>query len=295
MSLPQLSLLFLILMTGACNLPVAKFLVEQEKETAPSEVEFTNQSEKAEYYEWDFGDGNQSTEINPSHRYLRSGDYKVVLKAMAGKKIKKTEKMVKVDPPADKLVEIQTPLGNMMVRLYDATPQHRDNFLKLADEGYFDSLLFHRVIQGFMIQGGDPDSRNAPAGQRLGMGGPGYQVPAEFDPSLIHRKGALAAARTGGPSNPEKKSSGSQFYIVQGQPVSEEEIKLFERRKGIDYDPKAREVYQQSGGTPFLDMEYTVFGEVIEGLEVIDKIAAVATNPDDRPVEDVPMKIVVIR
>ncbi len=295
MSLPQLSLLFLILMTGACNLPVAKFLVEQEKETAPSEVEFTNQSEKAEYYEWDFGDGNQSTEINPSHRYLRSGDYKVVLKAMAGKKIKKTEKMVKVDPPADKLVEIQTPLGNMMVRLYDATPQHRDNFLKLADEGYFDSLLFHRVIQGFMIQGGDPDSRNAPAGQRLGMGGPGYQVPAEFDPSLIHRKGALAAARTGGPSNPEKKSSGSQFYIVQGQPVSEEEIKLFERRKGIDYDPKAREVYQQSGGTPFLDMEYTVFGEVIEGLEVIDKIAAVATNPDDRPVEDVVMKIVVIR
>ncbi len=295
MSLSQLSLLFLILMTGACNLPVAKFLVEQEKETAPSEVEFTNQSEKAEYYEWDFGDGNQSTEINPSHRYLRSGDYKVVLKAMAGKKIKKTEKMVKVDPPADKLVEIQTPLGNMMVRLYDATPQHRDNFLKLADEGYFDSLLFHRVIQGFMIQGGDPDSRNAPAGQRLGMGGPGYQVPAEFDPSLIHRKGALAAARTGGPSNPEKKSSGSQFYIVQGQPVSEEEIKLFERRKGIDYDPKAREVYQQSGGTPFLDMEYTVFGEVIEGLEVIDKIAAVATNPDDRPVEDVVMKIVVIR
>ena len=295
MSVPQLSLLFLILMTGACNLPVAKFLVEQEKETAPSEVEFTNQSEKAEYYEWDFGDGNQSTEINPSHRYLRSGDYKIVLKAMAGKKIKKTEKMVKVVPPADKLVEIQTPLGNMMVRLYDATPQHRDNFLKLADEGYFDSLLFHRVIQGFMIQGGDPDSRNAPAGQRLGMGGPGYQVPAEFDPSLIHRKGALAAARTGGPSNPEKKSSGSQFYIVQGQPVSEEEIKLFERRKGIDYDPKAREVYQQSGGAPFLDMEYTVFGEVIEGLAVIDKIAAVATNPDDRPVEDVPMKIVVIR
>lgn len=295
MRVAQLSLLFLVLITGACNLPVAKFLVEQEKETAPSKVEFTNQSEKAEYYEWDFGDGTQSTQINPSHRYLRSGDYKVVLKAMAGKKIKKTEKMVKVDPPADKLVEIQTPLGNMMVRLYDATPQHRDNFLKLADEGYFDSLLFHRVIQGFMIQGGDPDSRNAPAGQRLGMGGPGYQIPAEFDPNLIHRKGALAAARTGGPSNPEKKSSGSQFYIVHGQPVSEDELKLFERRKGIDYDPEARQVYQESGGTPFLDMEYTVFGEVIEGLDVIDKIAAVSTNPDDRPIEDVSMKIVVIR
>lgn len=291
----QLSLLFLILITGSCNLPVAKFLVEQEEETAPSKVEFTNQSEKAEYYEWDFGDGTQSTEVNPSHRYMRSGDYKVVLKAMAGKKIKKTEKMVNVDPPAEKLVEIQTPLGNMMVRLYDATPQHRDNFLKLADEGYFDSLLFHRVIQGFMIQGGDPDSRNAPAGQRLGMGGPGYQIPAEFDPNLIHRKGALAAARTGGPSNPEKKSSGSQFYIVHGQPVSEDELKLFERRKGIDYDPEAREVYKETGGTPFLDMEYTVFGEVIEGLDVIDKIAAVSTNPDDRPVEDVSMKVVVIR
>ncbi|MDH3650389.1 MAG: peptidylprolyl isomerase, partial [Saprospiraceae bacterium] len=178
--------------------------------------------------------------------------------------------------------------------LYDATPQHRDNFLKLADEGYFDSLLFHRVIPGFMIQGGDPESRNAPAGKRLGTGGPGYQVPAEFDPNLIHRKGALAAARTGGPVNPEKKSSGSQFYIVQGEPIGDNELKLFERRKGFDYGDEARAVYQEIGGTPFLDMDYTVFGEVIEGLEIIDKIASTATNADDRPMDDVIMKIVVI-
>ena len=269
-------------------------MLDQDAVVAPSQVNFTNQSEKADYYEWDFGDGTQSTETSPSHRYIRSGSYQVILKAMSGTKIKKTDRMVKVNPPVDKLVEIQTTHGNMLVKLYDATPQHRDNFLKLADEGYFDSLLFHRVIPGFMIQGGDPESRNAPAGKRLGTGGPGYQVPAEFDPNLIHRKGALAAARTGGPVNPEKKSSGSQFYIVQGEPIGDNELKLFERRKGFDYGDEARAVYQEIGGTPFLDMDYTVFGEVIEGLEIIDKIASTATNADDRPMDDVIMKIVVI-
>ena len=180
----------------------------------------------------------------------------------------------------------------MTILLYDNTPQHRDNFLKLVSENYFDDLLFHRVISGFMIQGGDPGSRDARPGQRLGSGGPGYTIPAEFDVENIHVKGALAAARTGGPSNPQKRSSGSQFYIVQGKPVGDAELDMMGMRSGYNYPENHREAYKEAGGTPFLDREYTVFGMVTEGLDVIDKIAAVQTVPGDRPVEDVKMKIV---
>lgn len=286
---------FIAWVLGACNRPVAKFVTSQEKVQAPSNVSFVNQSEKAETFLWDFGDGNTSDNINPTHRYVRSGQYTVVLSAISGKKIRKTEQMISIDPPQGALVEIQTSLGNMLVKLYDETPQHKANFLKLSEEGFFDDLLFHRVIQGFMIQGGDPTSKGAAAGARLGSGGPGYQVPAEFNPYLIHKKGALSAARTGDAVNPEKKSSGSQFYIVQGQPVDAAQIQMFERRKGLEYSDEQKEIYMNEGGTPFLDMDYTVFGEVIEGLDVIDKIAAVQTDAADRPAEDVKMKIVVIK
>lgn len=262
---------------------------------APSNVNFVNKSEKAETFLWDFGDGNTSEDINPTHRYVRSGKYTVVLSAINGKKIRKTEQMISIDPPQGSLVEIQTNYGNMLVKLYDETPQHRDNFLKLSEEGFFNDLLFHRVIQGFMIQGGDPTSKGAGPGARLGSGGPGYQVPAEFNSSLIHKKGALSAARTGDAVNPEKKSSGSQFYIVQGQPVDEAQLQMFERRKGLEYSEEQKEIYENEGGTPFLDMDYTVFGEVIDGLDVIDKIAGVQTDAADRPTEDVKMKIVVIK
>lgn len=188
-------------------------------------------------------------------------------------------------------VIIETEYGNMKVLLYDKTPQHRDNFVKLVKENYYDDLLFHRIIPGFMIQGGDPNSRNAPAGQQLGGGGPGYQVPAEFVDEYIHVKGALAAARTGDNVNPEKKSSGSQFYIVQGKVTSDQELNQFEQRKNFTYTPEQRNQYRTQGGAPFLDRDYTVFGQVVEGLDVIDKIAAVQTAPGDRPVRDVKMKI----
>ena len=168
-------------------------------------------------------------------------------------------------------------------------------FLKLAEEGYYDSLLFHRVIQGFMVQGGDPNSKGADAGVRLGSGGPGYQVPAEFNETLMHQKGALAAARTGGPSNPDKKSSGSQFYLVHGTPVDENQLNMLERRRGSVYSEEAKAVYSDLGGTPFLDMDYTVFGQVIEGLEVIDAIAGMETGSGDRPKENVTMVIEVIK
>ena len=185
--------------------------------------------------------------------------------------------------------EIETSFGKMKVELYNSTPVHRDNFIKLAKEGYFDDLLFHRVIPGFMIQGGDPDSKNATPGQRLGNGGPGYTLEAEI--GAPHFKGTLAAARTSDVINPEKRSSGSQFYIVQGQVQSEAMLQNFERAKGITYNEAQRKKYLELGGTPALDAEYTVFGEVVEGFEVIDKIAVVPRDRADRPNEDVKMKI----
>lgn len=192
------------------------------------------------------------------------------------------------------MVIISTSFGDMKIKLYDETPQHRDNFIKLAKAGFYDGLLFHRVISGFMIQGGDPNSKNAAPGMPLGSGGPGYTVPAEFVSTLIHKKGALAAARLGDGANPQRASSGSQFYIVQGKPVSAQELQYLSSRTGVQYSPEQMAAYAAVGGTPFLDMQYTVFGEVVEGLDVIDKIAAVRTAPGDRPLEDVKFTVKVV-
>ncbi|HNV98014.1 MAG TPA: peptidylprolyl isomerase [Chitinophagales bacterium] len=191
-------------------------------------------------------------------------------------------------------VKISTSFGDMVVKLYNETPQHRDNFLKLAKQGYYNDLLFHRVMKEFMIQGGDPQSRNAAPNARLGMGGPDYKIPAEIKPGFYHKKGALAAARQADQVNPQKMSSGSQFYIVQGKKSSPAELDQISRAYGTQFSPEAKEIYSTIGGTPFLDGSYTVFGEVVKGLEVIDKIAAVKTNADDRPLEDVKMTVTVI-
>ena len=244
-------------------------------------------------------------------------------------------------------VLIETTLGNIKVLLYDETPLHRDNFIKLAKEGFFNETLFHRVIKDFMIQAGDPDSKHAPAGKALGTGGPGYTIPAEIIyPKYFHKRGALSAARQADQVNPEKRSSGSQFYIVWGKPMSIELLdgmekqmdqgmqqKIFERmaaernkeitelRKAqnrpalvalqeelmkkskeetlitpaFKYTEEERNIYSTIGGSSFLDSDYTVFGEVIEGFDVIDKIQAVKTGTGDRPVEDVKMNIRVVR
>ncbi len=224
----------------------------------------------------------------------------------------------------DQLVTIKTKYGNMVAILYDETPRHKANFIKLIKEHYYDSLLFHRVIEGFMIQGGDPDSKKTKEGQRLGNGGPGYTIDAEFNPKFFHEKGSLSAARQGDQVNPQKASSGSQFYIVQGKKHTESEITLdqqkfgtalqqffqkpenkqyydsitifyeardekgyeafilnlkpiVEKQLGIsvakDVSPELVKAYTTVGGTPLLDGQYTVFGKVISGLEVIDKIA----------------------
>ncbi|MDF1548101.1 MAG: peptidylprolyl isomerase [Bacteroidales bacterium] len=246
-----------------------------------------------------------------------------------------------VDNGKDVKVKIKTTLGDITILLYGETPLHQKNFIKLVNEKFYDGILFHRVIKDFMIQAGDPDSKTAAKGQMLGSGGPGYTIPAEFRTDLFHKKGALSAARTGDQMNPEKKSSGSQFYIVQGTKYNDmqltqmdaqleaqsymplirkylsenpEEMKKVQDKqnagdqaglqaiideitkrlkaehpeiKPLKLSEKQKEIYKTIGGTPHLDGNYTVFGEVIEGLEVIDKIAAFATDASDRPVEDV--------
>lgn len=193
-------------------------------------------------------------------------------------------------------VLIETSMGNMTVVLYDETPEHRDNFIKLANQGFYEDLLFHRVINGFMIQAGDPDSKNAPANKPLGNGGPGYTIPAEFNTKYFHKKGALSAARTGDHINPEKRSSGSQFYIVQGMKYTDMQMDSMEKQLGRKFSKIERDTYYSLGGTPYLDTQYTVFGEVTKGLEIIDKIASVKTSANDRPVEDVKiLKVSVIK
>jgi cyclophilin family peptidyl-prolyl cis-trans isomerase len=192
-------------------------------------------------------------------------------------------------------VKVTTDSGVIVIRLYDKTPQHRDNFIKLANEHFFDSLLFHRVISEFMIQGGDPESKYAQPGQMLGSGGVAYTIPAEFDTSFIHKKGALAAARMGDQVNPAKASSGCQFYIVQGKKWTDADLTNMEMQRGVKYSPAQRNIYKTLGGVPFLDMGYTIFGEVESGLEVIDKIASVPKGAADRPLGDVRMYIEVIK
>lgn len=184
---------------------------------------------------------------------------------------------------------IETDKGNIKVLLYNDTPLHKENFIKLANESYYDGLSFHRVMQGFMMQGGDPNSLNAAPGQRLGNGGPGYTIPAEF--GHLHFKGALAAARQPDGVNPKKESSGSQFYIVQGGAVSDAQLRGMEMQKNITLNEAQRAKYVKMGGTPQLDMDYTVYGEVVEGMEVIDEICKVPVDRSNRPLEDIKMKV----
>lgn len=196
-----------------------------------------------------------------------------------------------------KKVQLTTDSGVIVLRLYNKTPLHRDNFLKLVKQHYFDSLLFHRVIKNFMIQGGDPESKNALPHVLLGNGGPKYTIPAEFDTSLFHKKGALAAAREGDDVNPAKASSGSQFYIVQGKKFTDAGLDSVEkfRLKGRKLPLSHREVYKTIGGAPHLDMNYTVFGEVESGLDVVDKIASTPRDSNNRPLYDIKMKMKIIR
>ena len=190
-------------------------------------------------------------------------------------------------------IRIITDSGSIVVRLYDSTPLHRDNFVKLVKAGFYDSLLFHRVVPQFMIQGGDPTSKNAEDGAILGGGGSNTErIPAEFVPAYIHKKGSLAAARD---NNPEKKSSSSQFYLVSGKKYSLAELADIEKSRSILFSEAEKNYYVLHGGTPFLDKSYTVFGETISGLEVIDKIAGMSRDARNRPLSNIRMKIELLK
>ena len=193
----------------------------------------------------------------------------------------------KVNKAKGTMIEMVTSQGKITLRLYDETPLHRDNFLKLVENHTYDGLLFHRVIKNFMVQAGDPKSRDAKPGQALGDGTLGYTVPAEFRPNLIHKRGALCAARQGDQVNPKKASSATQFYIVQGQVWDDKTLDMMEQRFGKKFTDEQRKVYSTVGGTPHLDGDYTVFGEVVEGMDVVNKIADLPCDRMDRPVEDV--------
>lgn len=183
---------------------------------------------------------------------------------------------------------IETSKGNIKCVLFEETPMHTENFVDLAVQGFYDGLLFHRVIQDFMVQTGDPRSRNASRGDALGYGDPGYTIPAEFHPGLYHWKGVLASARQPDRVNPRRESNGSQFYIVQGEKFSDAELDAMEKSGShIAFTPEQRTRYREIGGAPHLDYAYTVFGEVVEGLDVVDRIASVPTDERSRPLEDV--------
>ena len=196
--------------------------------------------------------------------------------------------------PKNTYVKISATYGEVFIKLYNETPKHRDNFIKLAKEGSLNGTLFHRVIKNFMIQGGDPNSKTAKAGDQLGDGDIGYTIPAEFVPNLFHKKGVLAAARD---NNPEKASSGCQFYIVQGKVYTDAELDAVEngRLAGRKIPAEQRAIYKTIGGTPFLDQSYTVYGEVVKGLEMVDKITALAVDGNNRPKEDVKMQVTLLK
>jgi cyclophilin family peptidyl-prolyl cis-trans isomerase len=193
-------------------------------------------------------------------------------------------------PPKNQYVRLKTGYGEVIIRLYNQTPQHRDNFIKLTKQGFYNGTLFHRVIQNFMIQGGDPDSKKAKPGAELGNGDVGYTVPAEFNDSLFHKRGVLAAARD---DNPKKASSGCQFYIVEGRRFTTGRLDTLEqtRLKGRQIPAWQREWYTSVGGVPHLDQNYTVYGEVVTGIDMVDRIAALKKDSRDRPLEDVPMTV----
>lgn len=199
-------------------------------------------------------------------------------------------------PPKNQYVRISTAYGACIIRLYNETPKHRDNFIKLAKKGFYDGTLFHRVIQDFMIQGGDPDSKdttkNKP-GKTLGDGDVGYTIPAEFNDSLYHKRGVLAAARD---DNPAKASSGCQFYIVEGKRFTDDDLNklIVTRRMGRPIPASQREMYKTVGGVPHLDQNYTVYGEVVTGIDMVNRIAAVKKDERDRPLVNVPMTVTVL-
>jgi cyclophilin family peptidyl-prolyl cis-trans isomerase len=282
----------LVLSLVSCSKPIAECVYKMEEIRVPTKVKFSNKSQNAERYEWNFGDGSTSNEVSPKHTYWKSGKHEIELKAIKGNKssIYKTE--IEIESPVICLVEIATNVGNMLITLSDETPNHRENFLEMIDQKVYDGLIFHRVINGFVIQGGDislAKNKQSVDVNRLSK----MTIPSEINEKMVHIKGALAAARMPDDINPEKKSSKTQFYIVHGSSLNENMIKDFYKNKSDLLTDKIKNDYLKYGGSPQLDGEYSIFGQLIEGESVLNKIANVITNDRDQPLEDV--KIISIK
>jgi len=259
----------------SCSRPVAYFTVSEFRQL-PAELDFSNSSQNAISYRWYIDNQQVSEEEDMTYLFLHSGRYTVRLEATDGKKTDDLSKELVLAPPDDCIVWMETSKGNMAFRLLEATPIHRNNFLAKVESGYYRNKLFHRVIGGFMIQGG-----------RSQEGIASETIQAEIQANNVHTRGALSAARMPDAMNPQKESSDVEFFIVQGRKMDEEALLNMASEKLLDYTHLQIAAYLQRGGTPQLDMEYTVFGYLIYGDQVIDRIASAKTDINDKPIEDI--------
>lgn len=287
---------YFIVSALSCSRPVADFSFDINKDVIPVRINFDNKSQKSDSFEWKINDEIISNQRSIDYFFKQSGRHIVTLTALKGKKKTTVSKEIITKAPEDCLLLLTTTEGDMIIKLYNNTLIHQDNLVKLSEDNFYTGILFHRVIDGFMIQAGDPQSKNATSGQRLGGGDLPYTLPKEINKENFHFKGALAAARMGDQANPDRRSSASQFYIVHGEPVTESQLNQIELKFGFKYPEAARKKYLEFGGSPQLDMNYTVYGEVIEGLDVIDKIATTKTDNGNRPMTNVTiLKFIVLK
>jgi len=276
------TLLLSCLFLWQCATPVASFDFEKTELRVPASIYLENSSQNSEECSW-YIDGKEiSSEQNLDYTFMESGRHVIELKAYKGNKVVSTSKEIFVKPSLSCLVLVETTAGDLVLELSETTPAHLSNFSALVESGYYHGLIFHRVIQNFMIQGGDNESRS---------GGKRYEdpqtIPAEIDVSLPHYRGALAAARMPDDMNPTKASSGSQFYIVDGRPLTAAKMKKVQAEKLFDYTDEQLVKYTEVGGAPQLDGEYTVFGYLISGYDVLDRIAQTTTDSYDKPLQDI--------
>jgi cyclophilin family peptidyl-prolyl cis-trans isomerase len=276
------------ILLSSCAKPMVDFITKGGGVQVPAKVKFDNTTVSAERFEWNFGDGHSSNEVSPTHRYISSGNYDVSLTAYKNGKKKTITKRVSLTTPEQCLVELSTSLGDITLLLYDVTPRHREHFLDMAQKGIVDSTIFHRVINGFMVQGGELTTK--PKGdletRKKDLLFSQIKLYPELVDTLIHEKGTLAAARMPDNVNPQKLSSPTQFYIVHGTTLNES---MINKNAGTNtaLSKELIQRYLKNGGSPQLDGEYTIFGKVIFGLDVVDKIANAPTNQDDKPIKDI--------
>jgi cyclophilin family peptidyl-prolyl cis-trans isomerase len=276
---------YICLVYSSCA-PKALFEVQKESSVVPTNISLKNLSKNSHEYIWEFSDGSTSTEVNPTLKLTKSGLQTIRLTSITGNKKASFQHSFYLDAPDKCTALIKTNLGDMTVVLYDATPIHQENFIKLVKSNFYNNISFHRVISGFVAQVGDPST--IPADKKsLNKTNPNYTLPAEIIDTMFHIRGTLAAARTPDEVNPRKESSGTQFYIIDGRKQSESQIQDYGYAKGITYPKHIINEYIKNGGSPQLDGEYTIFGKVVSGFHIIEAIMEIKTDEKDRPIDDI--------